>query len=89
MYGWLGRAITFISCHEIGFKVVSPPLALPLCGVRQASLRHNPMLGWAVLGPPGNTEVCQAMRITGWQLVLAHMLHLKGVMECTSLDCSL
>ena len=28
MYGWLGRAITFIPCHETGFKVVSPQLAL-------------------------------------------------------------
>ena len=44
------------------------------------------MLGCAVLGPPGNTEVCQAMCTSGWQLVPAHMLHPEGVMGCTSLD---
>ena len=88
MAGWEGPLHLYPVMKPVFVKVVSPQLALPLCGVRQASLRHNPMLG-AVLGPPGHTEVCQAMYITGWQLVLAHMLHLRGVMECASLDCNL
>ena len=85
MAGWEGPLHLYLVMNSIS-EVVSPPLALPLCGVRQASLRHNPMFGCAVLGPPGHTEVCQAMYITGWQFVLAHKLHLKSVMQCTSLD---
>ena len=64
MAGWEGPLHLYPVMRSIP-EVVSPPLALPLCGVRQASLRHNPMLGCAVLGPPGHTEVCQAMYIIG------------------------